>query len=743
MIRTIIISFIFLLISTNIVLAKNIEIKGNKRIEDETIKSYFMEGNEYNPAYINAVIKELYKTEFFQEISISNTIDKLIINIKERPIIDEIIFKGNKAIKDDIIENEISLKVRGIYNKSSLINDINKISAIYKRNGYIDISIKPKIYQLNNNRIKLYFVIYENKKSKIKKIIFSGNKQINTKDLKSIISSKEKKWYRGSATYYDPDRVNLDKEIIRNHYLNQGYANFELLNSKIEYIEQIRAFIVNHKLSEGGIYYVNNIKISDLFKNIEIKNVTNLITIKNGDRFSLEAIEKNIDKIIKYLNNKGYAFVDIDYDIIKNIENKTLDIHFKINNSDRIYIRKINIIGNNRTEDNVIRRELKIIEGDSYSNYKIMRSRQKIINLGFFKKVEIKKHPIANSNQIDIDIILAEDSTGELNIGIGYSTTEKMLGNISVKEKNLMGKAHNIALSYQKSSLSDDIEVSYLIPNISNRDFAYGIDVFNIDTEYEESSTNIESSGFNHKIYYEISDFLHQSISYSYKIDDIDSESNTSSLYIEEQLGKTTYSAIKQTLTYDKRDNKINPTNGYSIKLSSDLAGIGGDIKIYKIDLGFINYYPMIKNKLIFRFLVKSGMVQGYNSKDVRINHRFFVGGSTLKGFDSSGIGPRDQNGNALGGKYYARSTLELAFPLGLPEELGFKGLLYTESGMLTGLDNKAIDINDDSSIRSSVGIGLSWDSPLGPIRFDYAKAIKKKSYDKIEKFRINFGSRF
>ncbi len=739
----IIILFLIKVFSTSYAFAysKNLEVVGNKRIETDTIKSYLNDNT--SQANLNNTLKKLYDTGFFEEITISNNDNSYIIKVKERAIINEIIFKGNKAIKNDILEKELSLKERGIYNKSNLINDINKISEIYKRNGYVNLKVTPKIYKLKNNRVKLYFVITENKKSKIKKIIFNGNKNIKNKELKSILSSKEKKWYRGSTTYYDPDRINLDKELIKNYYLNLGYANFQLLNSKVEYIEQIRSFVINHQLFEGEIYYFNNIEVIDKYKNIKISDVKNKISIKKGERFSLNKIENNIDNIINYLNNKGYAFADISYKIEKNLENKTLNLIFTIDNSQRIYIRKIKITGNNRTEDNIIRRELKIIEGDSYSNSKILRTRQKIVNLGFFKKVEIKKYPVANSNKIDIEIIVTEDSTGELNIGLGYSTTEKLLGNITIKERNLMGKAHNLGLSYQKSSISNDIELSYIVPNISNRDFSYGIDLYNIDTEYEDSMTNVESRGFNHKIYYEISEFLHQKIEYSYKIDTIITNKNNVSIYIREQEGKSEYSAIKQTLSYDKRDNKINPNNGYSIKLNTDLAGIGGDVNLYKIDLGFINYYPIIKNKLIFRMLMKSGMIRGYNSKDVKINYRFFIGGSTLKGFDSSGIGARDKDGNALGGKYYARSSLELAFPIGLPEELGFKGLIYNEAAILTGLDDKAIDINDDSSIRSSIGIGLAWESPLGPIRFDYAKAIKKKNYDKIERFRINFGSRF
>lgn len=731
-----------LMLYTTTLVAEEIKIYGNKRIETNTILTYFKDTN-YNNKKLNNILKQLYKTDLFSDIKIITKDNIIKVKVTENPIINKIEIIGNKKLNNDVITQEMSLTERSVYTKSKLINDIARINEIYKRSGRIHAKISPKVRFLDNNRLDLLINIDEHKKTKIQKIIFHNNHKISSRKLKKIIATKEKKWYRGSTSFFDPDRVSFDKQLLRKFYLNKGYATFNVDDTKIEYIPEINGFIANYFLTEGVIYNFSDVLFKSQYSNIKLASLKQFVHIKPKQRFSLSAIEKSVDDILNYLSDTGFAFADVEYDIKTNHDNKTATIEFSIKKNKRIYIRKINIIGNTRTEDKVIRREIRLLEGDPYNNTRLKRSQQRLSNLGFFSNVKIKKFPVPGKDLIDIVFEIEEKPTGELNFGLGYSTTEKFLGNVSIKERNLMGKAHSIALSAQKSSRSNDIDLSYTIPNFMDREFTFGVDLFHLQTEYLESLSEIKTKGLGTNIHYELTEYLSQSLGYSWKIDDVSNIDNNASTFIKEQIGRNTYSALSQGLYYDKRNNKLNPSKGYYIKFSTTLAGLGGDSKFIKAELGGVKYYPFWNDNLIFKTLLKGGLIESYDDDIVRINHRFFLGGSSLRGFRNAGIGPRDNTGAALGGKYFYKGTVELLFPIGLPEELGFKGSVFSDFGGLTKLDNKTIDILDKNSIRISYGLGISWNSPLGPIRFDFAKTLKKENFDRTERFRINFGVRF
>jgi len=336
-----------------------------------------------------------------------------------------------------------------------------------------------------------------------------------------------------------------------------------------------------------------------------------------------------------------------------------------------------------------------------------------------------------------------EKPTGELNFGLGYSTTEKFLGEISVREKNLLGKGHAISLVTKKSARGNNIDISYTVPNFMEREFSFQNRIFNISNNYDESNADMESKGFSTGINYELSEYLTQSLNYMLKQEAITNISSTASIYIQEQEGERLYSGFSQGLYYDKRNNRFNPNKGYYLKLLNNFAGLGGDVKLTKSEISAVNYKPFFKDKLTVKSLFKTGAVFGFSNQDITINHRFFLGGSSLRGFRYAGIGPRDENDAALGGNYFYQSSLEILFPLGLPEELGFKGSVFTDFGSVFGLDKNANNIMDGNKIRASFGLGVFWNSPLGPISFNFANAISKETFDKTETFRINFGTRF
>ena len=721
----------------------NIEISGNKRIETNTILSYFPDKENLTQKDLDRSLKKLYQTKLFSniEIFLSDRIVKVII--KENPVINKIEINGNKKLSDTVLLQEMSLEERGVYTKAKLIQDVARINEIYKRSGRINAKIIPKVKFLENNRLDIIINVDEDKKIKIHQVIFHNNHKFSDKKLRKIIATKERKWYRGSSSFFDPDKIIFDKQLLRKFYFNNGYATFNTNDVKIEYIPEIKGFIANYFITEGAIYRFAEVSFTSQYDNIDIASLKPLVKIKSGAKFSLEAIEKSIDAVLLKLNDMGFAFADVEYDLQADKNQQTVALQIMIKKNKKVYIRNIDIIGNDRTEDKVIRREIRFLEGDPYNNSLLKRSQQRLSNLGFFDNVKIHKYPVPGKDLIDIKFEVLEKPTGELNFGFGYSSTEKFLGNVSIKESNLMGKAHNASVSLQKSSRSNDLDFSYMIPNFLGREFAFGIDLFNLKSEYSESFSEITTQGFRLKAFYELQEYLSQSVDYSFKIDEVTNVDPDASRFIKDQEGRNSYSAVSQSIFYDRRDSSINPSEGYYLKLSNTLAGIGGNIRFFRTELGGVRYFPLLKEKLILKTLLKGGMIEGYGGKDININYRFFLGGSSLRGFRNAGIGPRDNKNAALGGKYFYKGTVELLFPLGLPEELGFKGSVFSDFGNLTGLDNKDVDILTKDIIRVSGGVGISWDSPLGPIRFDFASALQKASFDETENFRINFGTRF
>ncbi len=724
--------------------AKEITVTGNQRIETDTIKAFFGNIDINDQSQLNKILKQLYDSKLFSDINLVSSPTELQIMLRESPIINKLEIVGNKSLSDDVITQELQLKERDVYNKSVLIDDVIRITEIYKRSGRVKVEINPKVKILDNNRIDLVLQVKENKKSKISHIIFHNNNKFSNKTLRKEVSSKEKRWYRSSASYYDPDRVEFDKQLLRQFYLNNGYANYKLEKSYVEYLEKLNEFVINYQLAEGEIYYFDEYEIESQYQNLEVKKLYEFITLEKGKKFTLKQIEKSVDNLLAYLNDRGFAFADIEYKINLDHENKTADIKFLVKKNKKVYIRNIKISGNTRTEDQVIRREIRLYEGDAYSDTKLNRSKQRLSNLAFFSSVNVNKNPVPGKNLIDLEFVVAEQPTGELNFGVGYSTAERFLGNVTIRERNLMGKAHSIALSAQKSALSTNLDLSYTIPNFKNREFSLGFDIFSIATEFIESDADVNSIGFSNRIFYEITEYLSQSWNYTYKIDEVLNVDDDASAFIREQEGRISYSAISQTLAYDKRDSNTNPTEGYLVRLSTTWAGLGGQTKLGKVETGAVSYVPFLNKKLILKSSARGGAVEGYDNDDVRINNRFFLGGPSLRGFRISGIGPRDATeDSALGGKYFYKGSFELLFPIGLPEELGFRGSVFSDFGTVTGLDEESVDILDRPSIRVSAGIGISWESPLGPIRFDFARAIRKEDFDRTETFRINFGTRF
>ncbi len=725
-----------------------VRVEGAQRIEPATVLSYMdvQAGDDFSSDRLDRALKNLFSTGLFADVSFYQEGSDLVVVVVENPIINEIAFEGNKKFKDENLQAEVQLRPRTVLTRTKVQADVERLQELYRLSGRFSALVEPKIIKLDQNRVNLVFEITEGPQTLISRISFIGNKRFDDAHLQKVVRSKEDRWWRvwSSDDKYDPDRLAFDRELLRRFYLDHGYADFRVENAVAELSPDRKNFYVTFTLEEGERYKVGNVHIQSFIPELDATPFKQDLTFRPGDWYKASDIEKTVASLTDALGNRQYAFVDVNPGVERNRSTRTVDIQFSINEGQKTFIENINIGGNSRTLDEVIRREMLLIEGDPYNASRLRQSEQRIKDLGFFENVQVKPQTGSAPDKMDIDIAVAEKSTGELSIGAGYSTSDGALADFRIRERNFLGKGQQLSLSTTLSTQRTEFDFSFTEPYFLKRDLSAGVDLFHITRDYQsESSFDSRTTGGALRLGYPLSEKWRQTLSYRYEDNNITNVDPSASLYIRQQEGQRATSAIIQRLTYDATDSKLDPTEGLVARFDTELAGLGGDSRYVKAKLGGTYYYPVV-DKWILSVLGEGGYIVGWGDEDVRIDERFYIGGNTLRGFKESGIGPRDTATlDALGGNRFWRGSTELAFPSGLPEDLGVRGHVFTDFGSLGTLDDNGASIVDEETVRLSVGAGFSWRSPMGPVRVDLSKAILKETYDKTETFRFSFGTRF
>ena len=726
---------------------REVRIEGTERIEPETVRSYLLiqPGDPFESERIDRSLKALFATGLFADVAIRREGDALVVRVVENPIINRIAFEGNKKLSDNSLEAEVQLKPRVVFTRTKVQSDVKRILDLYRRNGRFAATVEPKVIQLPQNRVDLVFEIDEGQVTGIKSINFVGNRQYSPSRLKSVIQTKESRWYRffTNDDTYDPDRLTYDRELLRKFYLSEGYADFRVVSAVAELDPARDGFYVTFTLEEGERYKFGKIDVTNQIKEVKPEDLQAFVIVKEGERYNADQVEGSITRLTDALGNRGFAFVDIQPRVNRHPEERTIDVTFDIREGPRVYIERINIEGNVRTLDKVIRREFRLVEGDAFNAAKLRRSQQRVQNLGFFKKVDVTNTPGSAPDKTIVNVNLQEQSTGEFSVGIGFSTTDGPLADISIRERNLLGRGQDLRLGFTIAQRVQNLDFSFTEPYFLDRNLAAGIDLFEIQQNQQNISQFDQNSiGGSVRLGYQINEPLRQTLKYTLRRDTITNIQPTASFFIQQQAGTRNTSAVGQALLYDRRDNRQDPTDGYFVQLANDLAGLGGDVRYLRSVLSSGYFYP-VAPQWVLSATGESGYIKGIG-ESVRIEDRFFIGGDNLRGFATGGIGPRDrQTGDALGGNIYYLGSLSLGFPLGLPQELGLTGRTFTDFGSLFKSDSTGPTVVDKHTLRASVGTGVSWQSPLGPIKLDVAFPVVREGFDKKELFRVGFGTRF
>jgi outer membrane protein insertion porin family len=724
-----------------------VQISGNVRAEVETIRSYLQlrEGQAYDPAAADRSLKALFGTGLFSDVVIDMQGATLVVRVTENPILNRVAFEGNRKIEDDTLRAEVQSKPRQVFTRARVQSDVERILTIYRRGGRYNAVVEPKIIRLEQGRVDLVFEINEGDVTGIKRISFVGNERFSDGTLRGRIRTTESAWWRflSSDDRFDPDRLNLDRELLRKFYLSEGYADFRVVSAVAELSPDREGFFITFTINEGERYKFGTIDLTTRFQGLDTDTLKGLLTMREGEWYNADEVEKTVTAISDAVGTLGYAFVDVRPNIRRNRDLNTVDITFDIQEGPRVYVERINISGNTRTLDRVIRREFRLAEGDAFSTAKVRRSQQRLRNLGFFEKVDVSASPGSAADKTNLEVQVVEQSTGEISFGAGYSSSSGILGDVAVRERNLLGKGQELRLGVSIGSLSTLIDLSFTEPYFMDRAVAAGIDIFRTSNDRQNvASYNDRSLGFSLRTGYAFTEHTRQTVRYTLRQTEIFNVQPFASQIIQSQAGTSVTSEISETTAWDTRNERINPTKGWLLRHSLAYGGIGGTEYYIRTTADAVIYYEIVED-LVASVGGTLGWTQPLSNTVLRLNNRFFIGGDSLRGFRVGGIGPRDSNTtDSLGGKYYYTGTAELSFPLGLPKEIGLLGKAFIDVGSLWGAE-ETNGVLDSQLMRVSAGIGIGWSSPFGPIRVDYAVPVQKELWDKVENIRFSFGTRF
>jgi outer membrane protein insertion porin family len=825
-----------------------IRVDGNQRIEDRTVLSYLLvtPGDAFDAKRIDLSLKALFATGLFADAKFERSGDDLVITVVENAVVNRVIIEGNKALKEDKIREEIQVEPRSVFTAARMQSDVQRIMELYRQAGRFAAKVEPLYKPLEQNRVDVIFKITEGPVSGVRSINFIGNEEYSDQRLRSEVVTTQSRWWRffSSNDNYDPGRMEYDRERLREFYQNKGYYDFRVESAVAELTPDQKDFYITYTINEGEVYKFGELKVESALERLNTTALQSALVMHKDDLFRGDAIEKSIDSLTYIAGIAGYAFVDIRPQIDADPETHIVNVTFLVDEGPRVYINRINILGNTQTLDRVIRRELRVSEEDAFNRVLLDRSRNRVRALGFFKEVEIEEVPTGDADRVDINVNIQEQPTGELAFSAGFSSSESYLLDLSMSQRNVLGRGQSASARISTSSLQQILDLQYTEPRFLDMNLAAGVNAFVSRLDYSSTSLGgytTLSYGAGAQLGFPLTERLQLGLKYllqndsidvtdslivideetgerlttEYTLDDNDTPGDTSddvvsvayltpddiplpdgslvvdtcdSRYLNRySLCSSERSEISSIVGYslrlDMSNDPISPTGGFDMSFAQDFSGLGGDVNYIRSTASLSAYHGFMKG-VTGTLRLSGGYIEPYGTTDalsdtgevtpqgVRINNRFFRGGNTFRGFDTAGLGPRivqrieNDDGtydikrlNALGGDAYYQASFDLSLPNFMPEEYGIKSGLFVEAGSvgwLTDVDKSdpveftdvygrdgVQYIADELALRASTGLSIYWNSPFGPIRFDFSHILAKEEYDRTETFRFSTSTRF
>ncbi len=779
-------------------LAQSVVVEGNRRIESATIRSYVVGEN------LEQARRDLLATGLFSDVRVARQGGNVVVRVVENNVINRVAFEGNSKVTKDVLEPELQTKARGPYNPAVAQADAQRILEIYRRSGRGNAQVTHRVVDLPNGRIDVVFTIVEGDKTGVKEINFVGNEAFSASRLRGLMTTTESNflsWLKNSDIY-DPDRIAADLELVRRYYLKNGYADFRVVSNEAVFDTAMGGYIVTITVDEGPQYRLSNVTVDSRLRDVDSATLERQVRGGAGDVYDAEAVEKSIVGMTTEVGKRGYAFAQVRPVGQRDPSTRTIGVTYVVEEGPRVYIERVNVRGNSRTRDYVIRRELELGEGDPYNKVLIDRAERRLNATRFFKTVRVTTEPGSAPDRVVLNIDVEDQPTGQFSVSGVYSTADGLISEVAISESNFLGRGQYVRIAGSTGQRTRGVEFSFTEPYFLGQRIAAGFDLFSKfsdNTRYSRYENR--QTGGTLRATFPITDefaitprysLYQQEIKIPNKLDKPYNDCSVpipgytqlnadgtalypncaydgeASVALKEAAGETLTSLVGLTFTYSTLDNPVQPRNGWLAELRPEVAGVGGDSKFFRV-AGDVRYFRELFEDVVGIARVQGGFIRGFGDDNLRIVDHYFLGPTLVRGFAPSGIGPRDlsadSSSNALGGTTYFGGSLEVQFPFfGLPRELGLRGAVFADAGTLYGYDGQrqfdvngngifdcaradvqpeCINLQDDKKLRSSVGASLLWQSPLGPIRFDYAIATSKADGDRTQAFRFSGGTRF
>lgn len=787
---------------------RSIQVQGNQRVEANTVASYllFAPGDPYSETRLDTSVKTLYATGLFADVSIDPRDGNVLVSVIENPIINRVILEGNKSLKSDKITDEISAEPRSIFTRANVQEDVTRIIELYRQSGRFAATVAPKVVQQPQNRVDLIFEITEGPVTGVKRINIIGNAEFPDRRLRKELATTESSWYKffSSNDNYDPGRLQYDQEQLRTFYTNRGFADFRVVSAVAELTPDQEDFYITFTVDEGDEYTWGDISVETELDTLNKGFLENLVPFRKGEIYNASRVEDAIDSLNFAAGIGGYAFVDIQPQIDRNRETKTVDMVFNVVEGQRTYIERIDIVGNTTTLDSVIRREMELVEGDAFNRILLERSRSRVRSLRFFENVEITETQGSAPDRAVVEVEVTEQPTGELSFSAGFSSADAFLVDLSITQRNLRGRGQLLRFVIRASSNRREIDLRFTEPRFIGRNLAASFNLFDVVIDLiDEANFRQRRTGGQVSFAFPLTEYTNFSGRYTLRQEDVEfpqqdtcpsvlanqasgttTFSDRSLLSLCDQLGGRLSSIFGYSFAWDRKNDPITPTGGFDLNISQDVAGIGGDVKYLRTDIRG-NYYKGLFKDVIASATLAGGYIRGWGGDGVSINDRYFKGNFEFRGFDNAGVGPRvlqynadtgdtlvngqDGRFNALGGNIFGLASTEVSFPVGINSLLGS---VFLEAGTVGGLDESEVynivssssDANftvgsscegitspgvicqrteDGLDPRVTVGASVFWESPFGPIRFDFTQPLVKQQYDDRQSFQFTTRTRF
>ncbi|MFS2326820.1 outer membrane protein assembly factor BamA [Brucella sp. H1_1004] len=740
-----------------------IEVRGNARVDAQTVRDNIgiQPGKAFNANDIDEAVKRLYAMGLFSDVRINQSGSTLVVHVNERSVVNNVLFQGNKKIKDPDLARAVQLKARSPYDAATMEADKEAIKGAYAHIGRSDAIVNARTVDLGQGRVNVVYEITEGGRTKIADINFVGNNAYGSRRLRDVISTKRSNplsWLTRNDVY-DEGRLQADEEALRRFYYNRGYADFRVLSSNATLDPSTNEYTITINVDEGNRYNFGDVSVESTVDGVDTQALNGLVKTRSGKAYSAKEVEDSVTAITESVAGSGYAFAKVEPRGDRNFENNTISVVYSVDQGPRAYVERIEIRGNDKTRDYVIRREFDMNEGDAFNQVMVQRAKRRLEALDFFQTVNVSTAPGAEPDQVILIVDVVEKSTGEFSIGGGYTTGGDSPGaqvEAAITERNFLGRGQFIRISAGAGQdAMRNYALSFTEPYFLGYRMSAGFDVFR--RSYRVSSGgryDVEQTGGTIRFGLPITDNFSAGVAYNlvqekYKLyDNVGSDYYAPALIEAAENSPWLRSSISYSLTYNSIDDMKNPHDGIYAKFNQEFAGLGGDAKYIKTTFKG-NYYQTLAQEadIVGMLGIGGGYIHEFGNDGVRIFDLFKNNSDMIRGFKFNGIGPYQDAGNGnrywLGGTTYMNATAEVQFPMPLvPDSLGIRGAFFADAATLYGNNTPNIS-GDDKKIRSSVGVSLMWASPFGPLRFDYALPVSKADSDKVQNFNFGVSTKF